>query len=251
MKKILLSFLLAFIYITTLNAQSLHIKFNNLFNGSPIEFGQHYLTPLGDSVSITALNYFISNIKLTKDNGDIYVVPQDSSYFLLKHADQNNSIQLNNIPTGVYKGIEFTIGIDSLRNTMDVSKRTGSLDVGASARGMYWVWNSGYIFFKLEGKTINDVDSLRKSFRYHIGGYGGYESKTINNIKVKKFTFDNVMVSASKKPTVEVNVTIDRFFNAITPVKILEHPSVMWGNFSVKMADNYETIFKIGNISYE
>ncbi len=171
---------------------------------------------------------------------------------MLKQSElKSTRIQLNNIPAGVYKGIEFTIGVDSVRNTMDASKRTGSLDVGGSARGMYWVWNSGYIFFKLEGKTINEVDSLNKQFRYHIGGYGGYETKTINNIKVKKFNSDTFEITASKKPVLNINVAIDQFFTAITPLRILEHPSVMWGNFSVKIADNYEKIFSIGTIRYE
>jgi hypothetical protein len=252
MKKIFTTIFVVIICAIHLNAQSVTLKFNNLFNGSPIEFGKHYQTPLGDSVTFSTLNYFISNIQLVNTNGKVYTVPQDSSYFLLKQSDPaSTSIQLNNIPAGEYNSVQFTVGVDSIRNTMDVSKRTGSLDVGAAARGMYWVWNSGYIFFKLEGKTLNDVDSLRKNFRYHIGGYGGYETKTINNIKTKKFVLNNIAIATVKKPKIEVNVSIDQFFNAITPIHILEHPSVMWGNFSVKIADNYETIFNIGNISYE
>lgn len=238
--------------VVTLQAQTLSLQFNNLFKGNSIELGKQYKTDLGDSLYFSTLNYFISNFKLIKYNGDIYEVPQDSSYFLLKQSElKSTRIQLNNIPTGVYKGIEFTIGVDSVRNTMDASKRTGSLDVGGAARGMYWVWNSGYIFFKLEGKTINEVDSLNKQFRYHIGGYGGYETKTINNIKVKKFNSDAFEITASKKPVLNINVAIDQFFTAITPLRILEHPSVMWGNFSVKIADNYEKIFSIGTIRYE
>jgi len=235
-----------------MNAQSLTLNFKNLFNNENLELGKHYLTPLGDSVSFSTLNYFISNISLIKNDGSEYVIPQDSSYFLLKQSDPASAaIQLRHLPVGFYKGINFIIGVDSLRNTMDVSKRTGSLDVGAAARGMYWVWNSGYIFFKLEGKTINAVDSLKKTFRYHIGGYGGYETKTINNIKVKQFEFDNLEITANKKSKLDVNVSIDRFFNAITPIRILEHPSVMWGNLSVKIADNYNTIFELGKPTYE
>ncbi len=234
------------------HAQSLTLKFNNLFNNEPIELGKHYLTSLGDSVSFSTLNYFISNIKLKLSNGAEYVVPQDSSYFLIKQSEPNTSIiHLNKLPTGKYTGIEFTIGVDSLRNTMDVSRRTGNLDVGGKAKGMYWVWNSGYIFFKLEGKNISHIDSLNKTFRYHIGGYGGYETKTINNIKVKNFDIDNLEIASKSKVKVDINVSIDRFFNAITPIRILEHPSVMWGNFSVKIADNYFTIFKNGKLSNE
>jgi hypothetical protein len=229
-----------------LYAQDLKISFDNTFNNEPLSFGKTYITPLGDTVSFTTLNYFISNIKLVNQDGVVYTVPQDSSYYLLKHSDgTGQSIILNNVPAGVYKKLTFTIGVDSVRNTLDVSRRTGALDVGAAARGMYWVWNSGYIFFKLEGKTVSAVDSLNKYFRYHIGGYGGYDKKTINNIKVKTLALQNVNIKKGQDATISIQVAIDRFFNSITPIKVFEHPSVMWGQFSVLIADNYATIFEV------
>ena len=229
-----------------LYAQDLKISFINTFNNEPLSFGKTYITPLGDTVSFTTLNYFISNIKLVNQAGGVYTVPQDSSYHLLKHSDAGGqSIILNNVPAGEYKELIFTVGVDSLRNTLDVSRRTGALDVGTAARGMYWVWNSGYIFFKLEGKRVSAVDSLNKYFRYHIGGYGGYDKKTINNIKIKTITLQNVYIKNGQNATISIQVAIDRFFNSITPIKVLEHPSVMWGQFSVLIADNYATIFEI------
>ena len=134
---------------------------------------------------------------------------------------------------------------------MPVAQRTGALDVGATARGMYWVWNSGYIFFKLEGKTVNEIDSLQKRFQYHIGGYGGYDSKTINNIKVKTLDLDEVTVSKKKQPIINIQVDIAKFFDNTTPIKVAEHRSVMWGDLSVKIADNYFTIFNLGNVTYK
>ncbi len=246
---ILLMFLLS---LNLLSAQSLNLKFNNNFNGLPLVFNEKLVTPLGDSIVFSTLNYFISNIQLVDNHGNIYAIPQDSSYFLLKQKiASNHIIKLVDIPKGKYKQLIFTIGVDSVRNTMDVTKRTGALDVGADARGMYWVWNSGYIFFKLEGKTVNQIDSLRKNFRYHIGGYGGYASKTINNIKVKNLTFNKLIIGGKRCPTINIDVNIDKFFDTITPVKIKEHPSVMWGDFSVKIANNYFHIFNLGKITYE
>ena len=43
----------------------------------------------------------------------------------------------------------------------------GDLD---PAKGMYWSWNSGYINFKLEGRS--NLSSVPKNeFEYHLGGY--------------------------------------------------------------------------------
>ena len=246
MKKIFIVATAILLSSVHLFAQSLKISFDNSFNNEPLSFGKTYITPLGDTVSFTTLNYFISNIKLLNQAGVEYTVPQDSSYHLLKHSVAGEqTIVLKNIPAGIYKELTFTIGVDSVRNTLDVSKRTGALDVGGTARGMYWVWNSGYIFFKLEGKTVSAVDSLNRYFRYHIGGYGGYDKKTINNIKIKTLALQNVVVKKGQDATISIQVAIDKFFSSITPIKVFEHPSVMWGQFSVLIANNYETIFEV------
>lgn len=228
------------------------LKFNNVFGNENLEFKKEYTTAFGERLTFSTLNYFISNIKFTKKNGSEYVVPQDSCYFLVKHPDSlSHIIQLTNIPKGKYKSVTFTIGVDSVRNTLPVTQRTNALDVGAAARGMYWVWNSGYIFFKLEGRTISNIDSLQKRFQYHIGGYGGFDSQTINNIKVKTLDLNEITVSKKRHPLINVQVDIAKFFDNTTPIKVAEHRSVMWGDLSVKIADNYFTIFNAGDSSYE
>ncbi len=228
------------------------LKFNNVFGNENFEFKKEYTTAFGEKLTFITLNYFISNIKFTKKDGSEYIVPQDSSYFLVKHPDSlSNIIHLENIPEGKYTAVTFTIGVDSVRNTLPIAQRSGALDVGAAARGMYWVWNSGYIFFKLEGKTVNEIDSLQKRFQYHIGGYGGYDSKTINNIKVKTLDLKELTVSNKKQPVINVQVNIAKFFDNTTPIKVAEHRSVMWGDLSVKIADNYFSIFNLGDVTYQ
>lgn len=250
--KLLLALCLSVIGLLNATSQTVQLQFNNYFGNEPFAFKKEYTTAFGEKLTFTTLNYFISNIKLIKKDGSEYIVPQDSSYFLVKQADSTTkTIVLNNIPKGKYKAIGFTIGVDSVRNTLPIEKRTGALDVGGAARGMYWVWNSGYIFFKLEGKTVNTIDSLRKNFQYHIGGYGGFDSKTINNIKVKTLDLKKVTVSKSKQPKINIQVDIAKFFDNTTPIKVAEHRSVMWGDLSVKIADNYFSIFNVGDIIYQ
>jgi len=131
------------------NGGTFTLQFNHLFYNEPLVFGKEYTNAHGEKFIVKTLNYFISNIKLTLKDGSEYVVPQDSSYFLIRHSDAaSQRIQLHNLPKGKYKSISFLIGVDSARNTMDVSKRTGTLDVAGTAKGMYWAWNSGYIFLK-------------------------------------------------------------------------------------------------------
>src|SRR5690606_20878888 len=112
---------------------------------------------------------YISNIKLQTNSGVEYVVPQDSGYFLIMEDEPSSQvITLSNVPAGDYDKITFTIGVDSLRSTMDISKRTGVLDPTQGHDGMYWTWNSGYIFFKMEGTSPAAPADQDHKFYYHI-----------------------------------------------------------------------------------
>lgn len=230
---------------------NLTISFNHLFKGETIDFSKEFTNSHGEKIKLSTLNYFISNIKLTNSDGTSYVVPQDSSYFLIRESDLlSKKVTLNAIPAGKYSAITFTVGVDSLRNTMDIAERTGALDVGATAKGMYWIWNSGYIFFKMEGTSPAAPDQQRNKFAYHVGGFGGYNTKTINSIRTKEFALKEMQVSKGKSPLVAIDVDIAGLFDAQTPIKIAERSIVMWGDISTKIADNYISCFKLGNLSY-
>src|SRR5688572_8355196 len=130
----------------------LTIEFDNRAGEDDLVLGTAYTNASDESFTLTKLNYFISNIKLETTGGKEFIVPQDSSYFLISEEDEESQeVVLKNIPSGDYNLITFTIGVDSLRSTMDISKRTGVLDPALGHDGMYWTWNSGYIFFKMEG----------------------------------------------------------------------------------------------------
>ena len=62
---------------------------------------------------------------------------------------------------------------------------------------------------------------------------------------------DEVTVSKKKQPIINIQVDIAKFFDNTTPIKVAEHRSVMWGDLSVKIADNYFTIFNLGNVTYK
>ncbi len=230
---------------------TLTLQFNHLFNNEPLVFGKEYTNAHGEKLTVKTLNYFISNIKLTLKDGSEYIVPQDSSYFLIRQSDAaSQKIQLTNLPKGKYKSISFLIGVDSARNTMDVSKRTGTLDVAGTAKGMYWAWNSGYIFLKFEGKSSVIPDSLSNNFYYHIGGFGGFKSATINNIRTKAFDFEEAISLKKSSPIVNINVDIATLFKQKTDVLLAKNSNVMWGELSVKISENYTSGFNLGSIAY-
>ncbi len=106
----------------------------------------NYVNAAGQNFTVTKLKYYVSGFRLTKVDGSVYSLPQAESYFLVDESIQSSHKAVLNIPEGDYKTLGFLVGVDSLRNTMDVSQRTGVLDVAGAATDMYWAWNSGYIF---------------------------------------------------------------------------------------------------------
>lgn len=223
------------------------VEFDNIAGAADLQLNTGtYTNALGENFKVTKLKYYVSNFKFTNVNGFVYTVPQASSYFLIDESDPSTHEPEFNIPEGEYKSVSFLIGVDSVRNTMDVSERTGVLDPTGTGADMYWTWNSGYIFFKMEG-TSPSSSSMGGTFQYHIGGFGGYSSPTINNIK--KVTLDltargTPKVKSSKSTNIHLMVDILKMFNGSTNISIAANPMVMFNPFSTTIANNYASMVK-------
>lgn len=229
------------------------LVFTNMAGSQPLKLGNTYKNALGESFTPTNFNYFVSNVRLTRTDGTDYVVPQDSSYFLIRQADSTRGmLNLSAVPLGEYKAVSFVVGVDSLRSTMDISKRTGVLDPAGDhtgANGMYWSWNSGYIFMKLEGTSpAAPVDATGKNnFRYHIGFFGGRDTKTINNLKTITIPFDKpVSYVRNTAHWVTIKADVLKIFDGPTPLSIKAYPEVMVSPYSVDVATNYAQMFSFG-----
>jgi hypothetical protein len=230
--------------------ENVTLRINNVVGNSPLILNDKtYTNSSGEKFTITTINYFISNIKLKRKDGTDYTVPQDSSYFLIKEIDSTSkSIHLR-VPEGTYTAVNFIVGVDSLRSTTDLSHRTGALDIsGGMLDGMYWTWNIGYIFFKLEGicEQAKIDNTGQKKFRYHIGGFGGYNKPSINNIK--EVTIDlgeHGLIDAQQNKHITVNLNADllKAFDGKTQMSIAQDPNVMFGVQSKSVAANYSTMF--------
>jgi len=228
------------------------LQFNNVAGDQPLQLDSGvYTNASGEKFSVTLLQYFISNIRFTADDGKQYIVPQDSSYFFVQEDDSASHFCTVHVPNGNYKSVSFIVGVDSLRCTSKIDKRKGVLDL--SATDMYWGWNSGYIFLKIEGispSAPEDPIGLHK-FRYHIGGFGGYKSSTINNIKTINLDItNNVQLNANSKATIQINADILKLFGGVQPVSIAANPSVMFDEYSSVIANNYASMFSIGEVKY-
>jgi hypothetical protein len=228
-------------YNPTLKAD-LSVEFDNVAGSSDLQLNTgSYTNAAGESFKVTKLKYYVSNFKLTNVDGTVYTVPQDECYFLVDESDANTHEPLLEVPEGEYKTLSFILGVDSLRNTMDVSQRTGVLDVSDIATDMYWSWNSGYIFFKMDG-TSPSITAMGGVFQYHIGGFGGYSSATTNNLKT--YTLDltargTPKVKTGKETNMHLMVDILKALNGAANMSFATTPMVHSPAAGVPVGNNY------------
>ncbi len=217
---------------------------------------QTYQNALGQDVNFSMFKYYISNIKLINKDGSTFTYPKDQSYFLVNEADATTQeIELDNVPEGDYTGVTFTIGVDSLKSTAPLAERTGVLDPAVGAAGMYWMWNSGYIFMKMEGTSPSaplDTASGTRPFYYHIGLFGGYSTPTINNIKEVTVSFGSSVASVrqAKTSAPEAHMYVDalKVLNGTTNINIANYPVVMANSYSANIANNYKEMFSLDHV---
>lgn len=231
------------------------IKFNNRVGKEAVTTDiEKYKTTNGTPFSISLLQYFISNIQLTKANGEVVPVAKTENFFLIKqHVDSSREIVLH-VPPGNYSAISFLVGIDSLTSTLPLEERQGVLDPGrdlAAGESMYWTWNTGYIFFKMEGGSADipaDPTGFRE-FEFHIGGYGGFNSPTMNNIRKVVIDADNKKWTVAAKGKTILALTFD-VLSVFTTIDLKQHHHIMLTEKSSDIADNYSRGFSFEKIEY-
>ncbi|MDI9310503.1 MAG: hypothetical protein QM535_09820 [Limnohabitans sp.] len=159
-KKIFLLLLFAF-YFSFSQEKQVAILFTATFENSNLELNKNYTQ---NQISIHTLKYYISNISFMKDGEIIYNIP--NSFYLIDYSSPSSLKRLINLPENlVYNSIQLMIGIDEKTNDNGIGE--GDLD---PVKDMYWTWNTGYINFKLEGKSEKSP-SKDKSFQFHLGGF--------------------------------------------------------------------------------
>ena len=220
---------------------SLKIDFDNVVGSEDLQLNTGtYTNAAEESFSVRSLQYFISNISLLNSDDSVYTIPQDSSYFLIEESSVVSSSPLLKIPEGEYKELRFIIGVDSLRSTMDLSKRTGAL---APTITTYFNENNGYIFFNMEG---NSPDAPDNRYQFNIGGYGGKTSPTINNIKHVTLDLSAkgiARIREGRQSIIEVKTDIAKVFTGFQNITLAENNIILFEPYSVNVANNYALMF--------
>ncbi len=209
--------------------KEINIQFVNTVGKIPLQLNETYSNEFGEKFTVSSFRYYISNITLVDEKNNLQNHFEDQ-YFLIDQADSiSQNIKLQTSLKEI-TAINFMIGIDSMKNVQGV--QTGILD---PAKGMFWVWNTGYVMAKLEGNS-NIVNAPRHAFSLHIGGF-----------KTRQNTARIIHLNISNNTgIIKINADINHWFKSQHDLPLKEnffcHEP---GNLAMKYADNYATMFSI------
>lgn len=156
--------LIALISLNIAQASPLELRFNLKMGTEPLEWGKTYSTPAGNPITLEMVKFYVSNAALVDANGN--ETPLEGIWLLNFPKNQTPTLSIQtNAPVGDYKGVRFSVGLPRALNHTDPQE--AKLPLGFDS-GMFWSWNPGYIFYRLEGFT--QVLGKRTPFLLHLGG---------------------------------------------------------------------------------
>jgi hypothetical protein len=235
------------VIMVSTRAQTITIHIHHFVGPRPLQlFNERYIDPFGEPFTIQRFRYYISKIKLS--GTDHQPITTSDQSFLVDESD--TASKTITLPTRVKAilSLSFIIGVDSVANFSGVG--TGDLD---PAKGMFWTWNSGYIYAKLEGQS-DSSKAPGHQFTWDIGGYknSSNASRQITlTIPISRQTDSRQAGSAKADsrqadPDIQLNVDILKWFDGRRPIHINETPVCHQPGFlAMRIADNYATMFSI------
>jgi hypothetical protein len=202
------------------------VKIIPVFGNSPMEFGsKYYLTGNKDSVKINLLRFYFSALCL---KGKANSFNEKESYHLIDFDEKEFvEFKISNVKEGAYDQLQFSIGVDSVKNTAGALE--GDLD---PAKGMYWAWNTGYVAAKLEGASPS-CKTKDRAFEFHVGGY----RSPYNSYRSSQISIPELKIEKNKTNELVLMIDLSVWFNKL---KLAETNHVVEpDNSSMKIADNY------------
>lgn len=223
---------------------SLEIHFHPLMQQQPLVFGKTYQLPNGEEFEPAVFRFYAGQLSLSSQ-GNNTIATTGEPYFLLDAANPQHLIIETRVPAGTYHTLHFLLGVDSARNVSGV--QSGALD---PLKGMFWTWNSGYIFAKLEGMSP-DATTPGNMVEYHIGGFR-VPYNAARQIELVLPSYGALSLNKGQKAVIHVDVELENWFNGPYALNIAKHAVCMTpGELAWNISRNLSGLFTVTNYSIE
>jgi len=147
---------------------TVEVNFRAEWDDQPFAIGTTYADPFDRPMVVETFKAYISELHAIKADGShVHVADVDLVNF------GTGATFSHSLPIGDYIGLHFGVGVPADLNTgQDPAQYASSHPLSVeSSQGMFWTWNSGYIFNKFEGKLAldNDPNNMVDPYAFHIG----------------------------------------------------------------------------------
>jgi hypothetical protein len=157
--------------------------------GRPFALGTTVTSAVGVDYVVSSLRFYLSHLRLLDRDGhavpavlaDADGRPLRYGVALVDYAKPDSRVLHVLVPPGRYESLSVSIGVPKdcsggvgALNHEDASEQTFPLDVDTD---MYWGWNPGYVFFKIEGSATTTTGP--KTFLFHVGDDHRYVTATL------------------------------------------------------------------------
>ena len=162
----------------------------------PFEYGLAVQSDMGYYFMINRLQYYVSEIKLIHDGGQVTPV---TDLYLLVDPVGKTIFELGNFPITDLEKIQFSVGVDSAHNHLDPSTYPIEHPLAHQDPSMHWGWFSGYRFIALEGWAGTAPDALTNSYQIHTIADANYRTIVLDVEEATSGDEMNIFIEAEYK----------------------------------------------------
>ena len=191
--------LIIFSSLVSIGQKNVFLNLKPVFQGADFETGESYQHPSGQFLSVDYLNYYVSDVMITHDGGQILTA--SPAVFLV--SMEEHLLFLGNFQIENIEHIEFTLGVPERFNTQDGAEATdiSSYPAGHPLSfqdpGMYWGWAFGYMHVITAGTPT-------------------FELHNVGPQLAKQISLDVIPTeTSSAQIDIELYCNVDRWFNSI------------------------------------
>lgn len=172
MKRIITTLSLITFFLAAYSQTDVYLKINHKLDGNPFAYNQTATTSGSAQYQLNRLEYYIAEITLTHDNGQVTVIPNK---WMLVDASITTNELLGNLNITNLQSISFGIGVESTVNHNDPNAYASTHPLAPKSPSMHWGWSAGYRFVALEGNTGTNFSQV---FQIHALGDRNYQTQT-------------------------------------------------------------------------
>ncbi|MCF8246385.1 MAG: T9SS type A sorting domain-containing protein [Saprospiraceae bacterium] len=177
MKNKFLLLLLAAMFGQGLNAQmNVTLHMHQKLGDQPFVLNSAVTVPSDYLVKVTRLQYYVSEIKIVHDGGQVTPV---TDLHLLVTAQEDSIFGLGSFDVTIIEGIEFSIGVDPAFNHLDPASYPNDHPLAPKNPVMHWGWAAGYRFIAFEGTSSNNGTTFPDAFQIHTVDDANYLAVTL------------------------------------------------------------------------